>query len=159
MSDVLSGNSGLLDYREVVSERIRHRRGQMTLSAQAVADAVGRHPNTVSNWENPCHASLPGPEDLVSLCRVLKVSIDWLLNPIPNSHKSSGEFDGGTAFAIDSHVLERQLQSTSLADPSWQMAAWFVLDASTFVVYGLADRDAIQQDVDEHIQRLKRRGG
>ena len=59
------------------NEKLRQARKAKGITQEDLADEIGSHPASVSNYETG--RSMPSTLTLIDLCEVLDVSADWLL--------------------------------------------------------------------------------
>lgn len=108
-----------MDTRMYIGKRLRQARIDANLTAQQVADAIGRTKQSVYNWEQGRRT--PKQEDIISLAKIYQVDIKSFYPPI--SKPIQGEFgytEEPVAHGMESLSIEEAdlIRSIRRMDPS-----------------------------------------
>ncbi len=138
--------------RRALSRRLQEAAERSGISPKDAGKAAGVSAQTILNWQNEESSFTPKAHELATLCRLYRVSADWLLRPAPISGE---ETDDSAAYMFDHEVYRRRMRSLDLSDDCWSESAWMVLDRGAFAIYTQEQMDKLYQDMKKRRQSLE----
>lgn len=136
-------------FRSALASRLKRARRLRGFTQQQVADAVGCHKRTIANWENAESSTrLPELHQLAVICRVFRLSADYLLRPP----------DIDRAYLVDDFVVSLMLSSVDPNGEEWDMESWVRVHENSRVEYDPEVVEELDRKIERHRKSLKPRG-